>query len=67
MRTKKNLLSQFLDSIRETLTDTEKSQLMKTDLQRILLWFIIDCFQHNLDLIVKSRKFSAHTVMKTQF
>ena len=34
MRTKKNRLSHFLDSIRETLTDTENLQLMKTDLDR---------------------------------
>ena len=42
---------QFSDSIRETLTDNDISQIVKVDLQRIQAWFIIDCFVHNIDLI----------------
>ena len=55
-RRKINLFSQFLDLIRKTLTDNELSQMKKMDLQRILAWFMIDYFQHNLDLISQARK-----------
>ena len=51
-----NLYSQFLDSFCETLTDSELSQKVKFDLQRILAWFIMDHFVLNLDLISTARK-----------
>ena len=50
------LFSQVLDSIREKVTDNEKSQIVKIDLQRILAWFKTDNFQHNLDLLSTARK-----------
>ena len=35
--------------------------MKKKDLQRILAWFLIDYFQHNLDLVAQSRiSFCAH-------
>ena len=51
-----NLYSQFLDSIRKTLTDNEISQIVEVDLQRIVTWFIIDYFVLNLDLLSTARK-----------
>ena len=51
-----NLFSQFLDSICEILTENDISQTSKIDLQRILAWFIIDCFVHNLGLISTARQ-----------
>ena len=63
--TKNYLLSQFLYSIRETFTDNELSQIIKTDPQRILAWFIIDCFQHNLDL--QAEKIIDHKLTMKQY
>ena len=34
----------------------EITQHVKPDLQKILAWFIIDYFSHNLDFIEKARK-----------
>ena len=51
-----NLFSQVLNSIREKFSDNEISQIVENDLRRILAWFIIDNFQHNLDLISTERK-----------
>ena len=51
-----NLFSQFVDSICETITDIEALQKTKNDLQRLLAWFKIVYFQHNLDLIAQARK-----------
>ena len=42
--------------IRENLTSNEVSQNVKHDLQKILAWFIIDYFTHNIDLISQARK-----------
>ena len=45
-----------LDSIRETRTDNQISQINKVDLQKILVLFIIDFVQYKLDLILQARK-----------
>ena len=50
------LLSSFLNIIKENFTKDEVSQHTKHDLQKILAWFIIDYFTHNLDLISQARK-----------
>ena len=56
LRQEINLFLQFSDSIRTTLIDNEKTQVVKVDLQRFLAWFIIIYFQHNLCLISTARK-----------
>ena len=45
--------SAFLNTIRENFSNKEISQNVKHDLQKILAWFIIDYFTHNIDLIAK--------------
>ena len=50
------LFSIFLQIIRENFTKDDVSQHTKHDLQKILAWFIIDYFTHNLDLISQARK-----------
>ena len=50
------LLSSFLNIIKENFTKDEVSQHTKHDLQKILAWFIIDYFTHNIDLISQARK-----------
>ena len=50
------LLSSFLNIIQENFTKDEVSQHTKHDLQKILAWFIIDYFTHNIDLISHARK-----------
>ena len=50
------IFSKSLDTIIENLTSTEFSQNLKHDLHRILAWFIIDFFVHNIDFIALSRK-----------
>ena len=50
------LLSSFLNIIKENFTKDDVSQHTKHDLQKILAWFIIDYFTHNLDLISQARK-----------
>ena len=50
------LLSSFLNIIKENFTKEEVSQHTKHDLQKILAWFIIDYFTHNIDLISQARK-----------
>ena len=49
-------VSTFLHTIRENFTREDVSQNTKHDLQKILAWFIIDYFTHNLDLISQARK-----------
>ena len=49
-------LSTFLHIIKENFTKDEVSQHTKHDLQKILAWFIIDYFTHNIDLISQARK-----------
>ena len=48
--------STFLDAIRENFTKNDVSQNTKHDLQKILAWFTIDYFTHNIDLIEQARK-----------
>ena len=49
-------LSTFLNAIRKNFTNNDVSQNTKHDLQKILAWFIIDSFTHNIDLIEQARK-----------
>ena len=48
--------SSFLHIIRKNFTKEDVSQNTKYDLLKILAWFIIDNFTHNLDLISHARK-----------
>ena len=50
------LFSTFLHIIKEIFTKDEVSQHTKHDLRKILVWFIIDYFTHNKDLISQARK-----------
>ena len=50
------LFSTFLHIIKENFTKDDVSQHTKHDLQKILAWFIIDYFTHNIDLISQARK-----------
>ena len=50
------LLSSYLNVIKENFTKDDVSQHTKHDLQKILAWFIIDYFTHNIDLIAQARK-----------
>ena len=43
--------STFLNAIRENFTNNDASQNTKHDLQKILAWFTIDYFTHNIDLV----------------
>ena len=46
----------FLHIIKENFTKDDVSQQTKYDLQKILAWFIIDYFTHNIDSISQARK-----------
>ena len=46
----------FLNKIREDLSSNYITQNVKHDLKKILEWFIIDYFSHNLDFIKQARK-----------
>ena len=48
--------STFFYAIRENFSNNDVSQNSKHDLQKILAWFIIDYFGHNIDLIHEARK-----------
>ena len=50
------LFSTFLHIIKENFIKDEVSQHTKHDLQKILAWFIIDYFTHNIDFISQARK-----------
>ena len=50
------IFSKSLDTIIGNLTSAEFSQNLKHDLHRILAWFIIDHFVHNIDFIALSTK-----------
>ena len=56
VRNEITVFSTFLRIIRENFTKEDVSQNTKRDLQKILAWFIIDYFTHNLDLISQARK-----------
>ena len=45
-----------MNTIREKFSNNEISLNVKHDLQKILAWFIIDYFTHNIDLIAQVRK-----------
>ena len=49
-------LSAFLNTIRENFSNNEFSPNVKYDSQKILAWFIIDYFAHNINLITQARK-----------
>ena len=51
VRNEITVFSTFLHKIRENFTKEDVSPHTKHDLQKILAWFIIDYFTHNLDLI----------------
>ena len=46
----------FQNTKPKKLSNNEVSQNVKQDLQKILAWFIIDYFTHNIDLIALARK-----------
>ena len=50
-----HIFSNFLNAIREDLTSYYITQHVKHELQKILAWFIIDYFSHNIDLIAQAR------------
>ena len=52
----RNEITIFLQLIRKNFTKDDVSQNTRHDLQKILAWFIIDYFTHNLDLISQTRK-----------
>ena len=56
VRNEITLFSIFLHIIKGNFTKDDVSQHTKDDLQKILAWFIIDYFTHNLDLISQARK-----------
>ena len=56
VRNKITVFSTFLHIIRENFTNNDVSHNTKHDLQKILAWFIIDYFTHNLDSISQARK-----------
>ena len=56
VRNEITVFSTFLHIIRKNFTKEDVSQDPKHDLQKILAWFIIDYFTHNLDLISQARK-----------
>ena len=56
VRNEITLFSTFLNIIKENFLKDDVSQHTKHDLQKILAWFIINYFTHNLDLISQARK-----------
>ena len=56
VRNEITVFSTFLNIIRENFTKEDVSQNTKHDLQKILAWFIINNFTHNLDLISQARR-----------
>ena len=56
VRNETTIFSTFLHVIRKNFTNYDVSQNTKPDLQKILAWFIIDYFTHNLDLVSQARK-----------
>ena len=51
-----HILSKFLHAFRENLINDQITQKVEHDLQKILAWFIINNFGHNIDLIEQARK-----------
>ena len=54
--TRNHTFSNFLNAVREDLTSNDIIQHVKNDLQKILAWFIINFFSHNIDLFAQARK-----------
>ena len=50
------IFSKFLNEIREDLLNKDITQHVKHNLQKILAWFIVKYFIHNIDLIAQARK-----------
>ena len=48
------IFSKFSNKIRENFTSNEISKIVKHDLQKILAWFTIAYFVHNIDLLALS-------------
>ena len=48
--------SKFLIAVREDLLSNDITQYVKNDLQKMLAWFIINYFSHNIDLFAQARK-----------
>ena len=44
VRQELSIFSKLFNTIRENLTNNDISQIVKHALQKILAWFIIDCF-----------------------
>ena len=55
----------ILNTISESLTRNEISQNGKHHLRKILAWFIIDYFVHNIDLLSKQEKHFHYKVQTT--
>ena len=55
-KTKKKFFLTISDAIRDALTANGMSHIIKVDLQRILAWYILDYFQHTLDLVLQATK-----------
>ena len=51
-----HIFSKFSNAIREDLTKNETIQHVKHDLQKHLIWFIIDYFSNNREFIKQARK-----------
>ena len=62
LRQKIHIFLNFLYAILENLANDQITQNVKRDLQKILAWFIIDYFSHNLDLIEQAKKNFDHKV-----
>ena len=56
VRNEITIFSTFSQLIHKNFTNNDVSQNTKHDLQKLLAWFIIDYFTHNLDLISQTRK-----------
>ena len=50
------MFSEYLNTVRETFTSNDLSQNVNKIYKKILAWFIIDYFTHNLVLISQARK-----------
>ena len=66
VRQEKHIFLKFLKAIREDLTRNELTQHVRHDLQKILLWFLIDCFSHNLNCFERAKKNIEHKLQMTK-
>ena len=56
MNRKNAFFSRSINALREKLRDTETSKIAKIYLRKLLAWFQLDYWQHNLDLTEQFRK-----------